>query len=304
MTIVATMGWVLFMIFGAIGLVAIPVDLVREFIGRPRKTITRAQYVERAKDLANRARDIKTVAQELQKQERMRGRSRKWRRNYAAIQQQVTVLEQDEDQLQKVFPQGEDPTYAWTITVIMYWVKLLLGIASFAITIMWVLQIILYVLISPPVSPLLNTVFTDANNAFPLFGTLLFGIFVFYLQFAVIKGNFKFGLNLGIFRVYPVKTGATMMGSFMINVALVLLATTACIQFAAAAFALYANGTTILNVFGNTLSNLEGLSYLYTKNIFIYIFLAIMLLTCLVFFIRGTKDAQKKKSKSRDTYTM
>lgn len=36
---------------------------------------------------------------------------------------------------------------------------------------------------------------------FPLFGTLLFALWAFYLQAAVIKGNFKFGLNLLLFRV-------------------------------------------------------------------------------------------------------
>ena len=34
-----------------------------------------------------------------------------------------------------------------------------------------------------------------------MFGALLFGIWVFYLQVAVIKGCLKFGLNLLIFKV-------------------------------------------------------------------------------------------------------
>jgi len=92
----------------------------------------------------------------------------------------------------------------------------------------------------------------SANNVFPLFGTVLFAIFVFYLQLAVMKGNFRFGLNVLIFRVHPVKQGGTMMSSFLFNVALILLATTATIQFCASAFALYANGTAILNIYGNT----------------------------------------------------
>ena len=59
MAIMSTVGWVLFMIFGGIGLVAMPVDWIREFISRPRKTITRAEYMERGGDLARRAREIK-----------------------------------------------------------------------------------------------------------------------------------------------------------------------------------------------------------------------------------------------------
>ena len=46
------------------------------------------------------------------------------------------------------------------------------------------------------------------------------------------------------------KHGRTMMSSFLFNVALILLATTASIQFSAQCFALYANGTSIYRTFG------------------------------------------------------
>ena len=85
-----------------------------------------------------------------------------------------------------------------------------------------------------------------------------------------------------------------MMSSFLFNVALILLATTACIQFAASAFALYANGTAILDIYGNTLRSLEGIRYIYTENIYVYAFLGMVVLTLVVILIRGP-DAYKKK---------
>jgi LMBR1 domain-containing protein 1 len=214
----------------------------------------------------------------------------------------------------------------------MFWVKLAGGVISLMVTIAWVLQIILYILISPPASPLLNSVFIEwvllvlrclddgcmrwavqsanlktlnakysllifsmcrANEIFPLFGTLLFGLFVFYLQAAVIKGNFKFGLNVFFFRVHPMRQGGTIMSSFLFNTALILLATTATIQFAATAFSLYANGTAILNIFGNQLTAIEGLRWIYTKNIFIFIFLVFMLITLAYLLVKGP-DAWKR----------
>lgn len=96
-----------------------------------------------------------------------------------------------------------------------------------------------------------------ANDVFPLFGTLLFGLFAFYLQLAVVKGNFKFGLNLLLFRVHPMRPGGTLMSSFLFNVGLILLATTATIQFCAAAFQLYADGTAVLDIFGNQLTSIQ-----------------------------------------------
>lgn len=303
MAIVATVGWFLFLLFGSIGLVTFPVDMIVGFINRPKTTITRAQYVERAKDLARRANDIKQVADDLQKQKRIHGRTRKWRRNFAALQFQVTVLEEDQAQLEVVYPQGEDPAYSWTVTIILQWIKLLIGITSLILSILWVLQVILYVVVQPPVTPFLNSVFVSANNVFPLFGTLLFGIFAFYLQAAVIKGNFQFGINFLIFRLYPVRMGATMMSSFLFNVALILVATTACIQFSADAFALYAADTSIMDIYGNILGNLQGLSVLYTKNIFIYVFLGLIGLTCLFVMFRGIRP-RKKRSQRQVKYTM
>ena len=52
-------------------------------------------------------------------------------------------------------------------------------------------------------------------------------------------------------QVHPMRPGATVMSSFLFNIALILLATTAVIQFCAEAFAEYADGTDILKIFGN-----------------------------------------------------
>ena len=66
-----------------------------------------------------------------------------------------------------------------------------------------------------------------------------------------IKGCTKVGLSLLLFTVRPMKPGATLMNDFLFNVALVLLATNAAIQFCAQAFALYANESAIHEIWGN-----------------------------------------------------
>lgn len=52
-------GWVLFMVFAGVGLVAFPVDCLKAFAGRPRSTISRSEYLKRAQGLGNRAKQIK-----------------------------------------------------------------------------------------------------------------------------------------------------------------------------------------------------------------------------------------------------
>jgi hypothetical protein len=56
-------GWLLFMVYAGVGLVALPLDLVRAFLGRPRATITHSEYIKRARGLGVRAQAIKACAQ-------------------------------------------------------------------------------------------------------------------------------------------------------------------------------------------------------------------------------------------------
>lgn len=77
--------------------------------------------------------------------------------------------------------QGEDPDYSWVVTVIMFHVKLLLGIIGLALTGTWLAHIISYVLVYPPLSPFLNQLFIKLDSAFPLFGTVAFALYCFYL---------------------------------------------------------------------------------------------------------------------------
>ena len=71
---------------------------------------------------------------------------------------------------------------------------------------------------------------------------------------ATIKGCTKVGLNLLLFTVHPMKPGATLMSSFLFNVALILLSTNAAIQFCQQCFALYANETAIFQIWGGQVS--------------------------------------------------
>lgn len=47
------------MVFAGVGFVSLPMDLIREFVGRPRATILRSEYINRAMILSVRATQIK-----------------------------------------------------------------------------------------------------------------------------------------------------------------------------------------------------------------------------------------------------
>lgn len=66
-----------------------------------------------------------------------------------------------------------------------------------------------------------------------------------------IKGNFLLGLNFLIVSLYPIRVGATLMSSFLVNTALILAMSCAVIQFCASAFSAYANSSMIFGIFGS-----------------------------------------------------
>ena len=47
------------MVFAGVGLIALPVDCIKAFIGRPKSTISRSEFVKRAQLLGQRAKQIK-----------------------------------------------------------------------------------------------------------------------------------------------------------------------------------------------------------------------------------------------------
>jgi LMBR1 domain-containing protein 1 len=49
------------MVFGGIGMVALPIDMVLAFFSRPRATITKSEYLKRAKALGERAVALKVL---------------------------------------------------------------------------------------------------------------------------------------------------------------------------------------------------------------------------------------------------
>ena len=132
-----------------------------------------------------------------------------------------------------------------------------LDLCALVISIMWILQIIIYVIPDPPFHPLLNEYFAWFDGWFPLFGTLSVAIFVVYLLLCAIKGCFKFGLRFMLVDLHPMRPGRTYMSSFMFNIGMVLLCALPSVQFAQEAFSEYARFTVIRQLFGIQVENLQ-----------------------------------------------
>ena len=241
--LVGTAGWALFLLFAGIGLVSLPADLVRAWAGRPRATIPRSEYARRAAALGARAAAAAAAAGRLRSEAAARTALR-------TLRTEVDLLEADAAALEAVFPRGEDPAATWALTVLAFWAKLALGLLSAALTGAWVVHLALAVFPRPPLSPVLSGALAGLDRAAPLLGTAAFAGLCFHLVAATLAGCARVGLAVGLGRVHPMVRGGTHVSGLLFNGGLALLASGAAVQFTAQAFAPYAGGSVIHEIWG------------------------------------------------------
>ncbi|KAM5560426.1 LIMR family protein [Rosa sericea] len=294
--LITIVGSVLFTIFGGVGIACLPLSLIFAFVRRPKAVITRSQYIKEATELGKKAKELKKAADALHQEERSGSKGRKWRKNVKAVEKELLQLEEDVKLLEEVYPQGEQAETSWAMTVLGYLAKLVLGVLGLIVSVAWVAHIVIYLLISPPLSPFLNEVFIKLDDIWGLLGTVAFAFFCFYLLIAVIAGAMMLGMKLVFITIHPMKWGATLMNSFLFNVGLILLSSISVIQFCSTAFAYYAQATAAQEIFGHTLESLRGIRFLYKYNVFQ---IAFIILAGLTFVYYAAFGWRRKKPSGR-----
>jgi len=289
-------SWLIFMIYAGVGVVAMPIDLIRSFLTRPTKVISKSEYIRCATILVRDVQNVRTEIKNLQKEQATSGKTRKVKKQMIELQEKLMKLEDDELELQKVFPQGETRESMWMLSVLGYWLQLFLGIVCSGLSVLWVVHIVLYILIKPPPSTFLNAFFQYLDKVWSLLGTIFFAIFCFYLIFCVIKGNTRLGLKFLLVSLYPMKLGRTSMSSLLFNTGLIMLASVSVIQFCAQAFSAYSTETAVSKIFVGNIENLKGLGYLFKYNIFIYSFFAMICLSLIIVPFQTYRTAKPKKA--------
>ena len=260
--VLSFMGYFVFIFFGGIGLPSLPLDLIQTYRNRP-IGISLSEYSKRKIAIESRTKKLVEVGEILQNERRESGENKgnkSGRKTYTKFKQAVYQLESDWDSIQTSYRQnGGNP--------LLYWAYLVLGILCAVYAILWVLHIFIYVLPDPYLGTFLNRIFVWADGFWGLLGSALFMSFTFFLLWAVIKGNIKFGARFMLIEIHPMKYKGTLMNSFLFNTGLILLASLAVVQFSATAFGPYARGTTVFSLFTNVVRYLRWLSYFWTYSI-------------------------------------
>jgi len=284
MALISFVGWFLFVLFGGIGMAALPIDLLVGFSQRP-VGIDLQEYAKQKMALNQRALQLLDIAKTIGP-EGHRATSRKGRVQYNKFVQAVYFIEKDWEKVKVAYKQrGGNP--------IKHVFFFCMGILSALLSLTWLLHIILYIFIDPPADQFLNKYFMDLDAFFALFGVATYAIYVFYLLFCVIKGNMKFGLRFFCLPIHPMRIGNTMMNALLFNVLLLLITSVSVVQFCTRAFASYARLTAADLLFGVQVENLMGLNWFFQKGVFLYAFVSVTTLTVIYLSICPTDKRAK-----------
>mmetsp|Transcript_34221 Transcript_34221/g.72891 ORF Transcript_34221/g.72891 Transcript_34221/m.72891 type:complete len:538 (+) Transcript_34221:227-1840(+) len=300
-------GWLFLVIFGGIGLSALPMDLILEYMDRPR-AIDEQTYQQRKRLLGQAATALVASAESLQKQDgdladatgwRVSRQKRQVKADYNKFKRDVMLLETEFEKLAvSKFHKGEN--LAISIA------KLLLGIFCAILSILWVIHIVLCVML-PQLDdtidiPFLNALFgaCEGSGLYPL-GVALFAMFTLYLLACVVKGCLKFGMRLFfLFSIHPMRRQGTPLNSILFNVEMVLLTSAAVCQFAETAFATYARLTSAEVIFSAQIKYLSFYSFFFKYNIFIYALLTFFLLALIYLLVKPRDNADLRPDKKAD----
>ncbi|PRP86042.1 LMBR1-like region-containing protein [Planoprotostelium fungivorum] len=297
-SILTLMGVILFVVFGGVGLAALPLDLFHSWKNRPR-FIPAEVYYEQRNIVGNESTRLLEVGEKLMDMFKRKGSTRpttrRHRKAYNRFKTEVYFLQDDYDKMEKMYNKGLGPKI---LIIVWSWIQLVLSFLSAGVSIAWVIHIIVYdapQFTGPPLNLFLNQMFVKLDDAWGLLGVTAYGIFAFYLLLCTIKGNFKFGLRIPLFfSIHPMKVNGTMMNAFLFNTMLLLTSTICVLQFCSLSFSLYSRYTTIDVIMNVGVQNLKYIKYFWR-----YYYLAILLFFFVTLIYLLAFPSDKRRSKRR-----
>lgn len=304
----AFIGWFFFAIFGGIGLASLPLDLVLAFVNRPQH-MSPTEFADAQMMIRNKVNELVDQG-ELLKIERdeknnldpdaKRGpfsrfskAGREERNKLLEFKKAVYLLEENVDDFNAC-----SSNYA-NYNPLIPWLYLFLGIFAVIFTLIWLIQIILFVLPPNPIHPFVNSYLEWFDGVFPMVGILSIALLGLYLMLCAVHGCFKFGLRFLFITLHPMKVNKTYMSSFLFNIGLILLCALPVVQFCLTTFSDYARYTTVSNVMGTQVQYLQFFSWFWESSIFIYIFISVFGLTTL-YLLCKPKDTSESSIGLRD----
>ena len=293
-------SYLLFVLFGGVGIFSFPLDLIYSFCTRPVR-IKPNKLEEMKKEIVVTAADLKDLAMQLKELEKLGHHKKnmfsKDKRHYNDLLKQLKV---GVSVLDEQFEIVNFQVLANKTSALGYLMQLIGGIFCMLLSFLWILQIVLYIIIKIDGKPLFTflnmplVALADANVSF--LSILIFVIMTFYLLIITVKGNFKFGLRIMILgSIHPMKKDNTYMNSILFNVLLVMLTSVSVIQFSIKAFGEYTAMTDADLIFNAQIKYMTFYSFFFEYNVFEYALLGIAVISFFYLICRPSDTNTVKK---------
>jgi LMBR1 domain-containing protein 1 len=260
--LISAVGWLLFCVYGGVGLSALPVEIMSDWMSRP-KPMSANEYVTEKESIAGRAGMLQATGKKLEHAQRVKN-NQSLRNKINAFKAEVMELESQYRKIEISFKQN-----GMGAIKIALW--LMLGIFGGMLSILWIMHVMMYNTLQ--INPFLNTFLKDLDRTFSLLGVIMYAILAFYLLWCAVKGCIKVGMRIVFFQIHPMRLGDTLMNSMLFNAGLILLCSVTVTQFCVESFRIYASNTvvdTLLNAYVKRLKYI-GTAMMYFQLAFIII---------------------------------
>lgn len=292
-------GWIIFALFGAVGIAALPISLIYGFIKRPRP-MSLQDFEEKKKVLGERAALLRTVGEKLRGQEetlRKSGtayygpRQVKFRRSLAKYKQVVSLLSDEHKALVESYKKrGSNPFFAY--------LKVTVGVVTALLSLVWIFQILWTLILADAVGNhsfyFVSDLLVFAVKSKTLVPDLLiYMALCSYLAIVSTCGMLKISMRLqGWLPVETISRQGTHLDTLLSLLAMVLLMSTAINQLAWSVFPSYAGQSAINTQFTYQSTSMRLFKTFYHRKVFEWIFVVIAVLSAIWFCVfPATKPA-------------
>ncbi|KAL3900496.1 MAG: hypothetical protein SGCHY_001290 [Lobulomycetales sp.] len=239
-------GTIIFVLFGGIGLVSLPFDLIEVFVKRP-KPMTSAEYEAKKTIIGEHAAILHETGQLIM--EELKGKRE------AAHNRAARNLRRRENDFRRDVLILEVSLMSSKLTDLQ--LSVLLSISWVVHMCLWTIPL-LFTFDGAGIYPFLNNMFI-AMGSIPFLGVAFYAMFSFYLLACVVSGIIKVGMKLFFISIHPMEIGATFMDSMIFNTGVILTSSLAVAQYCTISFSTYAQYTASQSIFGVQTRNLQGL---------------------------------------------
>ncbi len=295
--IMSLFGWLFLVLFGGIGLITLPMDLVFAFKDRPHK-MELEEFAKLRLLMRERTEKLLTFGKTLEAETSGRSMTIQQRNLYNKFKASTYGIHDDWEKVKAMYA-GEG------VGSILYPLQLGLGMVGYVISAMWLLHLIIYSLTKAAtgkaVSPFLNSAFVGGERFFPMITLALYSIFVLWLLWCVLRGYVKIGLRAVTVPLHPLKKKGTRMNSMLVNTALVVCTSLAVITFTSLQLDGYLRLTASNMIFVIMLAALKGLAPAWI--VYQYLLFVIVAITGVYFFM-FPREANREEELSADLEEM